>query len=783
MRALPLLVLLPLLVVPFAMAALPSTPTPLPVPPVVASQFATAPFSKVVCPGPIAGDPLRALDVCDMRATSTNGPGSEISIAMDPQDPAHYIVVAKGQPAQRMTGGLLRGEVVTPYSTTFDGGLTWTEGFLQAVTPTVTLPVLGPVGETSNWESDPVAAFAPNGDVMVETLRVNHGGGLPIYRSTDGGRTFTEVSKAFNGGTDKNWVAVDRARGIMYSVTANFNARCGNVGSMCVTKSMDNGQTWGPQVEVCPACSYAMLDVGPDGTVYVGGYCYCDDSLYVAKSTDQGAHWGAPVRVARHDGNGWSPVNLRWYRTTNIAQMAVDKGSGPFSGSVYVVWAGHSPGSPTAHLPVCIPFPTAPGCVHVPDYDVFISYSRDHGATWSAPLRINDDPTSLPTQFLATVAVSPKGDVHAAWMDERWDRVVNNRTVACPVRLMRGCSVTRLVPGEAGPAIVLVALIAATALPVRADATLPDLVVGGAPTVLPDPLHPGQWPTFSVVVRNQGSAPAGDFSVRFRVDGNISEGDLPFRGTLDAGSSVRVTSRAWWNATRGAHTLDVAVDMFHSIAESNETNNAAHLDFVAGWPDLVVAPRVLVDPAWQGDLPVQATVTNVGDLPSPPTKLQWEANAWGGEQVPVLQPGQSSMQNATLDLFWRWNPPGDGVLQATVDPDNVVDEGPSEWNNAGAQPFHIAGPDFHVTELTAEPLDPVVGENVTFHARVVNDGDGPGGEELWLLQGWNTYGGTAYALGWMEFWLAPGDAATMNMTWSAALPADRAFTAHAMNEE
>ena len=53
------------------------------------------------------------------------------------------------------------------------------------------------------------------------------------------------------------------------------------------------------------------------------------------------------------------------------------------------------------------------------DTNIFVRYSDDNGATWSAPIRVNDDATTK-SQFNPAVAVDETtGDVAVTWYDAR----------------------------------------------------------------------------------------------------------------------------------------------------------------------------------------------------------------------------------------------------------------------------------------------------------------------------------------------------------------------------
>jgi hypothetical protein len=59
------------------------------------------------------------------------------------------------------------------------------------------------------------------------------------------------------------------------------------------------------------------------------------------------------------------------------------------------------------------------------DIDIYLKYSDNDGATWSAPVRVNDDaPTT--SQFLPQAAIDPTtGDLAITWYDAREDTADN----------------------------------------------------------------------------------------------------------------------------------------------------------------------------------------------------------------------------------------------------------------------------------------------------------------------------------------------------------------------
>jgi hypothetical protein len=366
----------------------------------------SGPFTHLVCP---ALDPARPLEGCNVRATAANGPANEVALALDPANPLHLALAAKAYNETRLLGPPpVIGDVLLTTAASFDGGLTWVETYPSPLTPLVGSI---PVGQSQGWqEDDPAIAIASDGGVVAGTIRLQGFGdeALVFYRSADGGRTFPQRTMIpMHPQPDKPAMALDPSTGALY---AAYNGPGG------FAASRDGGRTW--NVTALCACVDPFVDVARDGTVYVSGFASFADGgieVRVARSTDGGATWTQPVVVAPTSGRSASPVdNLRLYRAPNGARVAVDKGAGPRAGTVYVVWADHPPGAPSA--------PCVSGtCFEYPDWDVFLSRSADGGATWSAPQRVNDDSVRAASQILPTIAVSPKGDVHVAWLDQRSD--------------------------------------------------------------------------------------------------------------------------------------------------------------------------------------------------------------------------------------------------------------------------------------------------------------------------------------------------------------------------
>jgi len=147
--------------------------------------------------------------------------------------------------------------------------------------------------------------------------------------------------------------------------------------------------------------------IGPHGEIYIAAYLA--NSVVVTKSVDGAQSFGTRVQVASASQIGELVSATSQYcgrvlkgglRAGGSPRIAVDTSGGPNDGNVYVVYSSHGAGADGA--------------------DVYLTRSTNGGATWSTPLRLNDDSTAN-DQWLPFVAVAPNGAVAVSWYDRRLD--------------------------------------------------------------------------------------------------------------------------------------------------------------------------------------------------------------------------------------------------------------------------------------------------------------------------------------------------------------------------
>lgn len=335
------------------------------------------------------------LPPCNVWASRPpTGPANELHIAIDPTDAQHILAVAKdyslGSNSDCRPGGAYH--VGSASYVTFDGGLTWDVARVPAPYPNGGAE---PSPLAYKCGSDPVAMFGPDGTAYYLVLNFQYAGGrqasIAVARSADGGLSWpaSEIRILHvSGGDDKEWGAVGKD-GAVHVVWVDVNN-----GAIYYARS--NPATWTFTAPIVLATAgggnpAVTVDTGPNNEVYA--VWRSSGSILFRKSLDGGATWQTTrtaFTTSAYDFGG--PPRLPF-----MPQIAVDDSpTSPYSGSLYVTW------------------PRATGA----EADVYLAYSRDGGATWSAQIKVSDDASGR-RQAMPTVGVAPNGRVDVAWLDQR----------------------------------------------------------------------------------------------------------------------------------------------------------------------------------------------------------------------------------------------------------------------------------------------------------------------------------------------------------------------------
>jgi hypothetical protein len=298
---------------------------------------------------------------------------------------------------------------LTGFARSTDGGATFTDGG--------TLPT-NPGGDAG---SPVLARDNTIGRLYFATLGLSTDN-IQVFRSDDDGATWMPPVNGTPGGAieNKEWITVDNfagdGNGNVYLVSRRFSG----VDGIHFFRSTDHGETFGPNggTLIVTGSQGAFVAVGPDHSVYV--FWWAGWTLQMRKSTDQGLTFGAPVTVAyglltgvigeRAGINGdLGLTGIRQgtktaldFRSNQFPHAAVN----PVNGDIYVTYSNYQGGADKA--------------------DVFLVQSTDGGATWGAPVRVNDDATTT-DQWHPTLAVTPDGaNLGIFYYSRQEDPVWNN---------------------------------------------------------------------------------------------------------------------------------------------------------------------------------------------------------------------------------------------------------------------------------------------------------------------------------------------------------------------
>jgi hypothetical protein len=279
------------------------------------------------------------------------------------------------------------------YGFTSNGGVSWTfPGVLEG----------------NVFRSDPVLASNDVGHFFYNSLLESLFD--DIWRSTDGGQSWTDLGFATGG--DKQWYAIDTTN----SSGHGFHYQCwstagNNYPGRQFSRSTNGGSTWMNPVAIPNALVWGTLDVNSKGDVFVGGV---SDNPPPPGTPRQ--NWCVRSSNAR---NGAVTPTFDRTATVNLGgNVVAGKSINPAGilGQIFLAVdrSGSSANDNIYMMASVTPFGFGTGS------DVMFARSNNEGVSFSAPVRINDDPVDHSTwHWFGTMSVAPNGRIDVVWLDTR----------------------------------------------------------------------------------------------------------------------------------------------------------------------------------------------------------------------------------------------------------------------------------------------------------------------------------------------------------------------------
>ena len=303
----------------------------------------------------------------------------EPHLVADPFDPNHllagvFLVSKLGDPRNPN----FETDIACAALTSFDGGQRWLRH---------DFPVKGC--------ADPWVALLPTGSAIFLATLVRSE--LLAYRSTDGGRIWSDTAVRFGRGHDHGTLGIDatggRLGGSVYVVSHQGTRDSAGTSrsAVFVARSPDGGVTFAVPTRIIPSSLPTFADnpvIVSDGGLVVPFVSYGRatvdegrfDLVWSVTSGDGGATFSVPRYVAECAG--------QW------GQLAVDASASTFRDRLYWV------------------------CWDRSNRHIYAYYSANRGETWSNPVVVNRG--SGPVQT-AALAVNRDGVVAVSWYDGRED--------------------------------------------------------------------------------------------------------------------------------------------------------------------------------------------------------------------------------------------------------------------------------------------------------------------------------------------------------------------------
>jgi hypothetical protein len=257
---------------------------------------------------------------------------------------------------------------------------------------------------------DPGIAIDRNGTFLL--IRLSTIPGLYAHYSTDNGQTWSSQRTIATEDQDRATLTADNEPssghyGRAYAVWVQFATPF----PVLFSYTDNGGVSWSTpdQINNPPMrCQGGEVAIGPNGAVNVtwAGVInlspFTEDYAGFASSTDGGATWFIDENAFDMNGIAGTFPEKSNIRVNGLPRIDVDKSGGTFNGRIYVV--------------TCEKDLTPAGS----DPDIVLHYSTNSGQTWSAGIRVNQDPLNNGKfQYFPAIHIDDGGGVNVLYYDDR----------------------------------------------------------------------------------------------------------------------------------------------------------------------------------------------------------------------------------------------------------------------------------------------------------------------------------------------------------------------------
>lgn len=256
--------------------------------------------------------------------------------------------------------------------------------------------------ENNVFRSDPVLDTDASGNFFYLSLLSTFFD--TMWRSLNGGMSWTNLAPATGG--DKQWFTIDKTN----SIGRGFQYQCwstagNNYGGRQFSRSTDGGVTWLNPINIPNSPAWGTPDVDSNGTLFIGGVNLGTGQAWCVRSSNAKDSAVTPtfdqsssVNLGGNIGF-FEPINPEGL--SGQVFLAVDRSGTSTNNNVYL-------------LASVVPTGASNGT------DVMFVRSTNGGQTFSAPVRVNDDPVNRNKwHWFGTMAVAPNGRIDSVWFDTR----------------------------------------------------------------------------------------------------------------------------------------------------------------------------------------------------------------------------------------------------------------------------------------------------------------------------------------------------------------------------